>query len=148
MLATFITSLRPEDQQKIRLAVSLRRVNPEDVPDSAKIRGSSNVRNTTKANTRPSKRTATQAGLDQPRPPTTPQTLSASSAFQQPEEVEDVSEEEIKDELYCIMTTTVVGIQYYKGSVNVTRPPYPFIHQIWFRYGWAGRRSPPSERTW
>ena len=66
--------------------------------------------------TYPSKRTATQAGLDQPTTPVAPETMSASSAFQPPEEeVEDLSEEEIKDELYCIMTTSVVGIQYYKG---------------------------------
>ena len=63
-----------------------------------------------------------------------PETLSASSAFQPPEEeVEDVTEEEIKDELYCIMTTNVVGIQYYKGWPNVTYPPLHSsnVVQVW-----------------
>jgi SWI/SNF-related matrix-associated actin-dependent regulator of chromatin subfamily A3 len=47
--------------------------------------------------------------------PVISQTSFPSSAFQSPEEVEEVTEDEIRDELYCIMTTTVVGIQYYKG---------------------------------
>lgn len=29
---------------------------------------------------------------------------------------EDDDEEEAKDELYCMMTTKIVGVQYYKGS--------------------------------
>jgi len=74
----------------------------------------------------------------------TPQTLSASTTFQPAEEeIEDVTEEEVKDELYCIMTTTVVGIQYYKGWPNVIRP-HSFIYQTWSRYGWTRRGSPPS----
>ena len=72
----------------------------------------------TKAISNPSKRTANHADLDQPTP-VMPQTLSTSSASSSfllaEEEIEDLAEEEIKDELYCVMTTTVVGIQYYKG---------------------------------
>ena len=62
-----------------------------------------------------SKRTATQADLDHQKAPIFSQSSSASSAFQSPDEFEEVTEEDIRDELYCIMTTTVVGIQYYKG---------------------------------
>jgi hypothetical protein len=86
-----------------------------------------------------------QAGLDQATALVMPQTLSASSDFQQAEEeIEDVAKEEIKDELYCVMTTTVIGIQYYKGWLNVTRPSHHFIHRIWFRNGRTRRGSPPS----
>lgn len=129
MLFTRITSPRSEDQQKIRMAVSLRRVDPGDVPESAKIRESSSVRSTAKAIANLSKRTATQAGLDHRKARVIPQTLSPSSAFE-PEEVEEVAEDEFRDDLYCIMTTTVVGIQYYKGWLKVTCcPSHPFIYQ-------------------
>lgn len=92
----------------------------------------------------PSKRTATQAGFEAP---VISQTSSSSSVLQSPEEVEEVTEDEIRDELYCIMTTTVVGIQYYKGLSKGTCPLHLFIHQTLYRYGWAGRGSPLSERT-
>jgi hypothetical protein len=147
MLSTHITLSRSEDQQKIRLAVLQRRVDPGDVPESAKIRESSSVHTAAEAIAHPSKRTATQAGLDHPNAPVISQTSSSSSTFQPPEEVEEVTEDEIRDELYCIMTTTVVGIQYYKGWPKVTCPYHPFIHQTSYRYGWARRGSPLSERT-
>ena len=108
------------------------------------MRVSSNVRTAAEDITHPSKRTATQAGLDHPA---VSQTSSASSTFQSPEEVEEVTEDDIKDELYFIMTTSVVGIQYYKGLPKVTCPSHSFIHQTSYRYGWAGRGSPFSERT-
>ena len=55
----------------------------------------------------------------------------ASSAFQSSEEAEEVTEDDIRDELYCIMTTTVVGIQYYKGWPKVTCPSHPsFIKHL------------------
>jgi hypothetical protein len=77
--------------------------------------------------------------LDRPNTPVTRQTLSASSTFQPPDEaVEDVSEEEIKDELYCIMTTTVAGIQYYNGwqsDLSTTFLHSSDIVQVWLGQG-------------
>ena len=58
-----------------------------------------------------------------------------------------MTEDDIRDELYCIMTTTVVGIQYYKGWPKVTCLLHPSIHQPSYRYGWARRGGPLSERT-
>ena len=139
--------LRSEDRQKIRLAILRRHVDPGDVPESARIRESSSVRSAANAIAHPSKRTATQAGLDHPNALAIPQTMSTSSAFQSPEEVEEATEDEVRDELYCIMTTTVVGIQYYKGWPKVTCPSHPFIHQTSFRYGWGRGGSPLGERT-
>ncbi|KAF8967874.1 SNF2 family N-terminal domain-containing protein [Flammula alnicola] len=59
------------------------------------------------------KRKAAQAGLSQP-------SQMATSA---------ILAHQVRDELYCNMTTSVVGIQYYKGS-------------NFYRHGWTGRRSP------
>lgn len=45
---------------------------------------------------------------------------ASQNASSQEEEVEeaDVYEEESRDELYCIMSSKIVGVQYYKGMVG------------------------------
>jgi SWI/SNF-related matrix-associated actin-dependent regulator of chromatin subfamily A3 len=35
------------------------------------------------------------------------------------EPLEEVAEEEVRDEIYCTVHTNVVGIQYYKGLADV-----------------------------
>ncbi|KAG5635503.1 hypothetical protein H0H81_011022 [Sphagnurus paluster] len=121
-------SLIPQDQQKIRLAISLRRIDPSDIPDSAKAK----VIPSTLTNERPSQKKrkaeqeramASQGGSSRPeatisstsrlRP-----TLPTASQLAEDEKVEEPPEEEVRDELYCTMNTNVVGIQYYKGLVG------------------------------
>ncbi|CCM03320.1 uncharacterized protein FIBRA_05448 [Fibroporia radiculosa] len=121
-------NLRPEDQAKIRIAVGLRRVAPDDIPDTAKVQL-----------TQPSASSAMSSGSQNKRKAVTPMStpvsprgptpssskgsrlLSQLAASQNNEEEEndDVIEiEDNKDELYCMLRTNVVGIQYYKGLVG------------------------------
>ena len=115
--AFLLVNHRDSDQNKIRMAVSLGRIDPNDIPTSAKPRITS-VNNASQPSSSQGKRTATQAGLD-----LASQRLRAalsggsSTAHRSIEEEieEEPSEEEIRDEIYCNMVTSVVGIQYYKG---------------------------------
>ncbi|CAA7259081.1 unnamed protein product [Cyclocybe aegerita] len=116
-------TLKPADQQKIKLAISLRRIDPADIPASAGMRPTPQVvspSNDTGPSNAGSKRTSTQAGLD--RPTTAARFSVAPASSPQPPQVEneeDVQEEEeVRDELYCRMNTNVVGIQYYRGLVG------------------------------
>lgn len=92
----------------------MRRIDPADIPRTAGT-GSGNVVTQTVPPTQ-LKRKATQAGLDQTARTDNPASGSSSLPRYTQEEVEDIPhEEEIRDELFCIMSTNVVGIQYYKG---------------------------------
>jgi len=95
----------------VTLAMSLRRIDPADIPESARMKKPINHVST--SNT-PKKRKAAQAGLGQASSTTNP-TPPASASLPCPTQ-EDV-EEEIVDELYCNLTTSVVGIQYYNGRI-------------------------------
>ena len=111
-------SHRPADQSKIKLAISLLRIDSADIPPSARVCipdiGTSSL--STKNSL---KRTGAQAGLVE----TTDSRNSfnvARAARAEQELVEDVVEEEVRDELYCEMATNVVGIQYYRGWCNLS----------------------------
>lgn len=110
---------RPEDQVKIRKAISTRRVDPSDIPESAKI--------SQPGVPGPSQKKR-KAESEAPVAPSRPANLASSHA-QAPsaarvidvdEEVDDdePQEEEAIDELYCTMTTNVVGVQYYNGKFH------------------------------
>ena len=43
---------------------------------------------------------------------------------------EDTPEEEARDELYCSLSTNVVGVQYYKGSSTRLRPFLGCFHYL------------------
>ena len=97
------------------LAMSLRRIDPADIPESARIKKPIPTSNHVSTSNAPKKRKAAQAGLGQAPSTTNPTTPPASDSFPCPTQ-EDV-EEEIVDELYCNLTTSVVGIQYYNGRI-------------------------------
>ncbi|KAG7098689.1 hypothetical protein E1B28_000603 [Marasmius oreades] len=119
--------LKPSDQQRIRTAVALRRINPSDIPKSART-----------ALPVPSRETNVSAGSSQrqkrkapppesalrhvpqlsgsQRPPTTPS--ANETIVVDDDDTEPDNFEEVKDELYCELMTKVVGIQYYKGLVG------------------------------
>ncbi|KAF9470596.1 hypothetical protein BDN70DRAFT_888939 [Pholiota conissans] len=108
-------SLKPQDQNKIRMAISLRRIDPADVPASARVATPSNITVPLQR-----KRSATQAGLTQASQSTSTQSARLSSSLTMTQEVleEEPEEEDAVDELYCILPTSVVGIQYYRGLVG------------------------------
>ncbi|KAI0633366.1 SNF2 family N-terminal domain-containing protein [Trametes polyzona] len=130
-------NLYPADQSKIRLAIGLRRIDPEDVPQTAK--GSDPSLSTPGPSQRKRKAqyeasqgtppASSQPILSQP-PSSQPSSsqplrrisgLPAGASFSQrveEEEVEDVPEEEAIDELYVMLKTSIVGVQYYKGLVG------------------------------
>ena len=109
---------RPSDQQKIRLAISLRRIDPADIPETAKSKTLNPTAATPNTGSGPTsfKRKApleVHSVVSQHSAPV----VSFPSASQVVEEEieEDSVDEEVKDEIYCTMATNVVGIQYYKG---------------------------------
>lgn len=109
---------RPQDKSKIKLAISLRRIGPADVPPSAKMAAPVNTAPLVQR-----KRSATQAGFSQTSQTAT-QSTSGSSSFPTTQQTqEDEPEEEPRDELYCTFVTSVVGIQYYKGIIYLFYKP-------------------------
>ncbi|TFK26482.1 hypothetical protein FA15DRAFT_667364 [Coprinopsis marcescibilis] len=101
--------LLPADQQKIRLAVTLRRVAPEDIPATAKVAPRVTIAPTPVAGQKRKAADMSMARTQEVVPRGTALSLDA----------EDCEEEEdIPDELYCVLKTSVVGIQYYKGMVG------------------------------
>ncbi|THH01126.1 hypothetical protein EW026_g1525 [Hermanssonia centrifuga] len=116
-------NLRSEDQNKIRIAVGLRRVDPVDVPESAKriVAGLNNgASSSTSAAPAPTqkKRKATFDAQPGPSQPRATQGPSASQLVEDDEIEEIVPEEESRDELYVMLKTNIVGVQYYKGLVG------------------------------
>ncbi|KXN85344.1 Putative SWI/SNF-like matrix-associated actin-dependent regulator [Leucoagaricus sp. SymC.cos] len=105
--------LSPADQKKVRLAVQMRRIDPADVPESAKSKHKPSVSGVQTSQ----KRKATE---DLPSS-STPRVTSAQPpvASQVVEVIDDESpEDEVVDELYTMYHTNVVGIQYYTGLVG------------------------------
>ena len=101
--------LRSTDQSKIRLAISLQRIEPADIPISARgkpVRATPSVASTSLSNR---KRTVAEAGLESVL-------TDRNSSVTQEQQEEEVVEEDVADEIYCIMVATVVGIQYYTGN--------------------------------
>lgn len=101
------------------MAIASRHVHPGDVPASARVASPTkfkpSIQKTTSTTTLPPgpsklKRTLAEAGFEKVA------TSSSSAPRFIPENVEEEpAEEEPRDEMYCTMTTNVVGIQYYKG---------------------------------
>ena len=88
---------RLEDQQKIQLAISLRRLDPTDVTGS--------------------KMSMPLPGLaagSSVRPSQQKRKMEAEAEGEVTQEL-DSTTPEIRDELYCVLNTNVVGTQYYKG---------------------------------
>lgn len=103
--------LNPSDQQKIRIAVSLRRVDPSDIPATARTRSAVSIAHNPNANL---KRKADHSSLVPP--PMTQGTRRAMIAEEE-EDAATPSDESI-DEMYGRMVTEVVGIRHYRGLVG------------------------------
>lgn len=114
MIYLLETSHSPDDKGKVRLAVGLRRVDPADVPATAKAAppqpSTANV----------NKRKANDAM------PSSAQAASSSSSRLNPslgripyrvDEEDNAGSNDTVDELYCTLRTNIVGVQYYKGSL-------------------------------
>ena len=112
------------DQQKIRIAVSLGRIDPADIPETARVKAPVRPTAPVIRHAIPSASTSTalkrKAGAVDPMalipPPMTQGTRRAMIA----EEEEDAATpvEEIQDELYGQLTSEVVGIRHYRGLVG------------------------------
>ncbi|KAI0702988.1 SNF2 family N-terminal domain-containing protein [Cerioporus squamosus] len=126
------SNLYPADQNKIRIAVSLRRVDSADVPATAKdpalsapgpsqkkrklqYEASLNAsQNTPPSSSQPS---SSQPSSSQPlRRISGPPLSQITQTVEEPEE--DVPDEESRDELYVMLKTAIVGVRHYKGMVG------------------------------
>ncbi|KAL1741859.1 SNF2 family N-terminal domain-containing protein [Schizophyllum fasciatum] len=104
--------LKAHDRNKIREAVRMRRVDPVDIPPSARAAAAP------PPTTQPARKR--KAPEEPSRPSISQATSSASGLSQRYEDeiTEDNAPEEASDELYCVLSTGVVGIQYYTGLVG------------------------------
>lgn len=108
-------SFSPSDQQKVRLAISLRRVDPSDVPATAKVR----IAVPAAASSRTTlKRKADSASLVPPPPAQG----TRRAIIAEEEEVATAPLEEVRDEMYAFMNTDVVGIRHYRGGMFYSCP--------------------------
>ncbi|KAF8893981.1 SNF2 family N-terminal domain-containing protein [Infundibulicybe gibba] len=107
--------LSPTDQQKIRLAVSIRRIDPANFPATSKP-SSSNTAPTSTQNGK--KRKAVSLNISPGFASNESAVTSSTHVAASEEDVDVPLEEETKDELYCTLSTNVVGIQYYTGLVG------------------------------
>ncbi|KAL0956474.1 hypothetical protein HGRIS_002620 [Hohenbuehelia grisea] len=115
------STLRAPDQQKIRRAIQLRRVDPSDIPSSAKVAAVDLTQRKRKAD-------EDIPGSSQQASQASSSTLVGTQASSQrvangSDETEEnldneALDDESRDELYCSLKTSVVGIQYYKGLVG------------------------------
>ncbi|TFK54077.1 hypothetical protein OE88DRAFT_1695204 [Heliocybe sulcata] len=118
-----LKSLRIEDQHRIRRAVATRRIDPADIPASAKPppthAGPSAGGPSQKKRKAALNASQAAAGTYRAAAPGNATPRAVEIDLTQNEEIEDdASEEESRDELYCTMSTSIVGVQYYKGLVG------------------------------
>lgn len=118
---TGFMNLRRSDQAKVRQAIARKRVDPTDVPETAKNSQSASTAVPPVTQKREADATAGPSS-SQTRVPLSSQPTADRRGGTSTQGVTDLSddenegsEEESKDELYCIMSTQVVGLQYYKG---------------------------------
>ena len=120
----------------------MRQVDPSDIPASARIPTSSPPGPTTASapvlsqKKRKAAQSAAQmetSGSQTALPASQPvRSLTQTQARETEEEAERFSayEEEPRDELYCVLNSKIVGVQYYTGmvgpgeEVNLIREPY------------------------
>ncbi|KIK67294.1 hypothetical protein GYMLUDRAFT_191953 [Collybiopsis luxurians FD-317 M1] len=106
--------LKQADQQKIRVALAVGRVNAADIPLSARsvAHASTSAPSYTSAVANPNKR-------KQPSAIQVPYTVAGPSTSVENSTIEDQPmEDEVPDELIVSLRSQVVGIQYYHGLVG------------------------------
>ncbi|KIJ68013.1 hypothetical protein HYDPIDRAFT_107592 [Hydnomerulius pinastri MD-312] len=137
---TGFATLKPEDQQKVRRAVASQRVDPSDIPASAKVAApplaivtapptptqsgqASNGPIGQKKRKLAFERSESFGSLGQPSAPKASavpvgaRRLTNLNLHDEDDEVMVVEPEPV-DELYCVLNTSIVGVQYYKGLVG------------------------------
>ncbi|KII92184.1 hypothetical protein PLICRDRAFT_133581 [Plicaturopsis crispa FD-325 SS-3] len=123
--------LKADDQTRVQTAVARRFIDPVDIPASAKApAAAAPAPSATPAMSQKKRKAAfeaahpssqatapssSQPSSSQPLRPLAPPT---ASQYAEEEIEQDVPEEEARDELYCTMSTSVVGVQYYNGLVG------------------------------
>lgn len=112
-----------EDQTKVRRAIVSRRVDPSDVPASARAATSSNLQNSATSAPSQKKRKAEVAIASSQSASQhihKPSATVDNSRREMEEEAEEANayEEEVRDELYCVLRSKIVGTQYYSGLVG------------------------------
>ncbi|KAG6918560.1 hypothetical protein DXG01_013650 [Tephrocybe rancida] len=117
-------ALLPQDQQTIKMAISLRRINPLDIPASAKTRLAApapvglSERPSQRKRKAEQDRLAVSQAVTTSAMPSKPLIAPSATQIAEDEVMEESPEEDVVDELFCNMNTNVVGIQYYKGLVG------------------------------
>ncbi|KAH9998504.1 SNF2 family N-terminal domain-containing protein [Russula compacta] len=124
-IASF-SSLRAEDKERVRLAIRNRRVDAADVIESHPISQPSQVTATQPPPPSPRKRKADaipgpsrvqDTAAPSPTQAAARQAAIGGTAWEEGADAEDVVDQQV-DELYCTLSSNVVGIQYYKGLVD------------------------------
>jgi SWI/SNF-related matrix-associated actin-dependent regulator of chromatin subfamily A3 len=123
------SSLRVEDKARVRLALKNRRIDPADVtgalsslpPMSQPSQVTATQPQTApnpkkrKADTEPGPSRSQNVVVPSPTQAAARQAAIGGAAWEEGAEIQDVVDEQV-DELYCTLSTNVVGIQYYKGA--------------------------------
>jgi hypothetical protein len=120
--------LRAEDQARVRLALERRRVDTTDLSGSpsslqsipqpsqstsTQYPGPSTTKR--KADTVPGPSRSDNIAAPSPTQAAARQAARGGAAWEEGADAEEVVEEQV-DELYCTTSSSVVGIQYYKGA--------------------------------
>ncbi|KAG1777727.1 SNF2 family N-terminal domain-containing protein [Suillus placidus] len=119
-------NIRPEDQTKVRRAIANQRVDPADVPLTAKVATpAADVTPSTSQAPAPSRKKR-KAAFEQAVPtnsqlgsvkPTIRATISPIICDDEDDEVTIIEPDPV-DVLYCNLSSSIVGVQYYKGLVG------------------------------
>jgi SWI/SNF-related matrix-associated actin-dependent regulator of chromatin subfamily A3 len=122
------SSLQAEDQARVRLAVKRRRIDPADftgsssssqpIPQPSQSTSTQAPAASTgkrRADTAPGPSQSHNVAMPSPTQAAARQAAVGGTAWEEGADAEEVVEEQI-DELYCTVSSSVVGIQYYKGA--------------------------------
>ena len=110
----------------MRIAVGLRRVDPQDVPESAKAKASPVASTSAPPGPSQKKRKAEFEAQYGTQPSSSSQAVRSQTQHLRQlvdhpividdDEEENVSDDTPIDELYVTLRTNIVGVQYYKGA--------------------------------
>ncbi len=117
---------RPADREKVKQAIARKRVDPADVPASARNPNLPQPPSPTTVRNGVKRKADAIAGASssQTKVASSSQHSASTSVNRSRTFDADVIEigsdddnevEEVRDELYCMLNTKVVGLQYYKG---------------------------------
>ena len=116
-----LTASSPQDQEKIRRAIANQRVDSSDIPLTAKAATSTTIHTSSFTSQVPApsqkKRKAVpeQVAHTTSTKPAVPATIRSN--VDDDDEVTIIEPDPI-DELYCTLSTSIVGVQYYKGGCS------------------------------